>query len=86
MGKASLKEACLRFNRTAASAILGRRKAYESEGESDLMSKAKGRPMMKQPIKRKVRTSKRPLKEETNYSRKMQHRQKNFRPLLISRL
>jgi transposase len=61
----SLMEACARFNITSVSVIINWRKAYESEGESGLVPKPKGRPSsMKQPIKRKTKAPNRPLTRE----------------------
>jgi transposase len=45
--------------------IIKWRKAYESEGQTGLIAKPKGRPpKMKQPIKRKVKAPARPLTRE----------------------
>ena len=61
----SLVEACVRFNIASDSLIISWRKAYESEGQTGLISKPKGRPPnMKQPIKRKSKTPSRPLTRE----------------------
>jgi transposase len=63
--KLSLEEACVRFRITSSALIIGWRDAYKSEGISGLIPKPKGRPpTMKQPIKRKVKTPKRPLTKE----------------------
>jgi transposase len=61
----SLREACARFNIASDSVIRNWRKAYESEGQSGLIAKPKGRPPnMKLPIKRKAKTPARPLTRE----------------------
>jgi transposase len=61
----SLREACARFNIASGSLIIKWRKAYESEGQTGLIAKPKGRPpKMKQPIKRKVKAPARPLTRE----------------------
>lgn len=63
--KLSLMEACARFNIASVSLIINWRKVYESEGESGLIPKPKGRPStMKQPIKRKKKAPNRPLTRE----------------------
>lgn len=61
----SLREACVRFNIANDSVILKWRKVYESEGQSGLIAKPKGRPPnMKLPIKRKGKEPSRPLSRE----------------------
>ena len=61
----SLREACARFNISSDSLIRQWRNAYESEGQSGLIAKPKGRPPnMKLPIKRKAKAPSRPLTRE----------------------
>jgi transposase len=61
----SLRDVCARFNIASESVIIKWRKAYESEGQSGLIAKPKGRPPnMKLPIKRKAKKPTRPLTRE----------------------
>jgi len=61
----SLREACVRFNIPSESVIISWRHAYQSQGESGLIGKPKGRPVkMKSPIKRKAKQPARPLTRE----------------------
>lgn len=61
----SLRSACVRFNIPSESVIISWQKAYQLNGQSGLIPKAKGRPKMtKPPIKRKPRKSAKPLTRE----------------------
>ena len=61
----SLRDACARFNIAHDSVIIKWRKTYESEGQSGLIAKPRGRPQnMELPIKRKAKTPSRPLTRE----------------------
>jgi len=61
----SLRAACVRFHIPSESVIINWQRAYESQGESGLISKPKGRAItMKLPIKRKAKQSAQPLTRE----------------------
>ena len=61
----SLRAACVRFNIPSESVIINWRRSYDSQGESGLIAKQKGRPVkMKAPIKRKAKKPAQPLTRE----------------------
>lgn len=63
-GGLSLRDAAVRFNIPSDSVIISWQKAFRQHGVAGLASKAKGRPPMKSPYKRKPRKSSKPLTRE----------------------
>lgn len=60
----SLRCAAIKFKIPSESVIISWQKAFRQAGEMGLLSKPKGRPEMKKPIKRKPRNSSKPMTRE----------------------
>ena len=70
----SLYTACVRFNITSESVIIGWRRAFELKGQLGLISKPQGRPTkMDKPIKRKQRKSSKPLTKEEELQQEIEY-------------